>query len=149
MTGEQNPTNTENCIFDADTDDLDAVLAQLTTEQLRFVVARQECATDREAARKIKVSESTVYRWPEVVKQAVTLMAQDGLKTALHIRRKNLAKAMLVKVKGLDSEDERIRQAASTEIIEWEMGKAEQTVKGDVAGVLVLAIGGVDPDEDI
>jgi len=97
----------------------------------------------------IKVSESTVYRWPDVVKQAVALMAADGLKTAMHIRRKHLAKAMLVKVRGLDSDDERIRQSSATEIIEWEMGKAAQPLTGENGGPLIVAIGGIDPDEDI
>lgn len=139
----------ENCTSEPSGDELESVLEQLTTDQIRFVVARQECATDREAARMIKVSESTVYRWPDVVKRAVALMAADGLKTAMHIRRKHLAKAMLVKVRGLDSDDERIRQSSATEIIEWEMGRANQPVSGDVAGAIIVAIGGIDPDEDI
>lgn len=88
----------------------------------------------------IKVSESTVYRWPDVVKRAVMLMAQDGLKTAMYIRRKSLAKAMLVKVKGLDSGDERIRQGAATEIIEWETGKANQPITGKDGGPVTMRV---------
>ena len=34
---------------------------------------------------------------------------------------------MAVKVAGLDSENERVRQDAATELIEWELGKAKQT----------------------
>jgi hypothetical protein len=147
MTGDAMTTIAEKCTSEPIGDELDAILAQLTTDQLRFVVARQECATDRDAARMIKMSESTVYRWPDIVKRAVDLMAHDGIKTALHIRRKSVAKAMLVKVKGLDSGDERVRQSAATEIIEWEMGKAEQPVSS--SGTLILAIGGIDPSEDI
>ena len=139
----------ENCTFEPSGDELESVLEQLTTDQIRFVVARQECATDREAARMIKVSESTVYRWPDVVKRAVTLMAQDGLKTAMYIRRKSLAKAMLVKVKGLDSNDERIRQGAATEIIEWETGKANQPITGKDGGPVTMRVvyGDDGPDD--
>jgi len=103
------------------------VLARLTLDQIRFVVARQECATAREAAKMVHLSESTVYRWGEDVETALRLMAQDGLVTALHLRRRNLAKAMLVKVGGLDSADERTQQSVATEFIEWELGKATQT----------------------
>lgn len=59
-------------------------------------------------------------------------MALDGLVVARHIRRRNLAKAMMVKAAGLDAEDERIRQSVATELIEWEMGKATQ--KQEIAG---------------
>jgi len=61
-------------------------------------------------------------------------MASDGLIVAHHVRRRNLAKAMLVKVAGLDSDDERTRQNVSTEIIEWEMGRAQQTTKLEGTG---------------
>ena len=113
-------------------DTLETVLAQLSTDQIRFVVARSECATDKEAARAVGIRADTVYHWPAIVRDAVRLMAEDGLQTALHVRRRNLAKAMLVKVAGLDSEDERIKQATATEIIEWELGKATQ--KQEVSG---------------
>jgi hypothetical protein len=136
MAVEPRRRNAENCI----SDDLDAVLARLTLDQIRFVVARQECATDREAARMVGVSESTVYRWPDDVKEACRLMAGDGVTTALHLRRRSLAKAMAVKAKGLDSDDEKIRQGVATEIIEWELGKATQRNQNDNSGTLEIAL---------
>lgn len=114
---------------------LDTCLAQLSTDQLRFVIARQEFSTDKDAAESIDLGPTTVYHWPSVVKEAVRLMAADGLHVARHLRCKNLAKAMLVKVQGLDSDDEALRQRVATEIVEWEMGKAQEsldlTTKGD------------------
>lgn len=107
-------------------DELSSILDQLSTDQIRFVVARQECATDKEAAEAIGIKPDTVYHWPDAVKDAVRLMAHDGIIVARNVRRRNLAKAMLIKVAGLDSEDERMRQGVATEIIEWEMGKATQ-----------------------
>lgn len=109
-------------------DQLAAALAQLTTDQIRFVVARQECPTDKEAAEAIGLKPDTVYHWPDTVKEAVRLMASDGIVVAAHVRRRNLAKAMLTKVAGLDSIDEQVRQRVATEIIEWEMGRATQPV---------------------
>jgi len=117
-------TNAEN----RTSDELDAILDELTIDQIRFVIARQDCSTDREAAKMIGLSEGTVYRWGGEVKRAVQLMIHDGVITALKLRRRSLAKAMAVKVKGLDSKDARLQQNVSTEIIEWELGKAQQAV---------------------
>jgi len=116
-------------------EDLDRVLAQLTPDQIRFVVARQEHNTDKEAAESLELKPNTISYWKAKdvpIDRAVRLMALDGLVTALHVRKRNLAKAMLVKVGGLDSEDERTRQNVATEVIEWEMGKAMS--RTEVAG---------------
>ena len=119
---------------------LEEVLAQLSIDQIRFVIARQGCPSDKEAAEAVGIKPGTVYRWPDNVKDAVHLMAHDGLVAAYHIRRRNLAKAMLVKVDGLSINDESLRQRVATEIIEWEMGKAtqKQELSGPGAGEFVV-----------
>jgi hypothetical protein len=128
--------NTEN-----HTSELEALLAGMSTDQIRFVVARQHFATDKEAAEEVGLEPNSVYHWPnkEQINEAVRLMAYDGLIAAKHIRHRNLAKAMSVKVAGLDTEDERLRQNVATEIIEWEMGRATQRreVSGDSQGFIV------------
>jgi len=125
---EQSQEITEKSI----SEELQAALAQLSIDQIRFVVTRQGFSTDREAAESLGIKPDTVYHWPKIVKDAVHLMAHDGLIAAQHIRRSSLAKAMLVKVDGLDTNDESLRQKVATEIIEWEMGKATQ--KQEVTG---------------
>jgi len=67
-------------------------------------------------------------------------MAYDGVLTALEIRRRNLARAMAVKAAGLDSRDERIRQNAATEIIEWELGKANQKTESKNSGEVTVKV---------
>lgn len=119
---------------------LAAVLEQLSVDQIRFIVARQEFATDKEAAGAVDISAQTVYRWPAIVKEAARAMAVDGLVTAQHLRKRHLAKAMLVKTGGLDSESEIVRQKVSTEIIEGEMGKATQPVDAKHSGEIALSI---------
>lgn len=116
---------------------LSEIESQLTLTQLRFLVARVECKSDKEAAEMIGVTPAAVKSWnadgsKELIDEALKLMVHDGIVTALEIRRRNLARAMAVKASGLDSNDERIRQASATEIIEWELGKATQ--KQEVSG---------------
>ena len=123
---------------------LATILEQLTTDQVRFIVARQDCSTDKQAADEIGISVETVYHWAPIVKEAVRLMALDGLIVAQHIRRRALAKAMLVKAGGLDSIREGIQQRVATEIIEWEMGKAAQPVEGNI---IVEYTGNINPEE--
>lgn len=113
---------------------LSDVLKTLSPNQVRFVVARQDYLSDKEAAEAVGLKPDTVYRWNGNVKRAVQLFAEDIMSGAAAIRRKNLAKAMMVKAAGLDSNDESIRQKAATEIIEWEMGKPSQRVQSEVSG---------------
>lgn len=105
------------------------ILGHLSVDQIRFVVARQDCATDKLAAEAIGFTPNTIAKWKHAgvpVALAVRLMVEDGLVVAQTIRRKALAKAMLIKTAGLDDENPRIAQSVATEIIEWEMGKATQ-----------------------
>lgn len=137
---------TEQTVQNGISEALDEVLSRLTIDQIRYVVARQQCATDAEAARAIGRGKRTVYNWGDDVRLAVRLMAQDGMATALHIRRKHLAEAMLVKTDGLKSDEERIRQGVATELIEWEMGKATQRNEVEQSGELVVRVEYVKQD---
>jgi len=96
---------------------------------MRFVVARQEYSSDKDSAEAIRVSPRTVKAWKAdgaPIDEAVRLMAADGLVMAGKLRRRSLARAMAIKVAGLNSDKEQTRQSVATEIIEWEMGKATQ-----------------------
>ena len=109
--------------------DLTDVLDVLTPDQIRFVVARLDFNTDKEAAEYIELKPGRIYHWKArgvPIDEAVKLMELDGAITALYLRRRSLAKAMLVKTAGLDLKDDALRQRVATEIIEWEMGKATQ-----------------------
>ncbi len=118
------------------------MLSELSADQLRFVVARQEAPTDKEAAEAIGLSPRRVTFWKSEqrapIDEAVRLMAHDGLIMARTLRRRALAKAMAVKVRGLDLDDDRLRQHVATEIVEWELGKAtqRQDVRGSVRFVI-------------
>ena len=129
----------DQSIPETDQTRLEELLQQLSQKQIEYVIARLDCDTDKEAAAKVRLTDSAVKRWntdgkKRLVDEAVKLMHVDGVITALHLRRRNLARAMAVKVAGLESRDERVRQSCATELIEWQLGKAEQTnrVEGKV-----------------
>lgn len=108
---------------------LSDILPRLSKDQLRFVVAMQELPSKGEAAESIGLKPDTVYRWPRVVNKAIKLIALDITESAKIMRKQSLAKAMAVKLAALDSDDEKVRQAAASEIIEWELGKAKQALE--------------------
>lgn len=110
------------------------IFSQLSKDQLRFIVAMQENNTKKEAAEKLKIPVQTVYNWPSVVDEAIKLLALDITQSAREMRKKALAKAIAVQVAGLDSDDERVRQAAAKEIIEAELGKAKQAIDVTTGG---------------
>jgi len=126
---------------------LSEALAQLSPDQLRFVALMQEYKSKKDAADALHLNIDTVYHWPKVVDEALRLTELDAVTAARTLRKQSLFKAMMVKRAGLDSDDERIRQGTATEIIEGELGKAEQPIKGDVAGVLVIELGGVSEED--
>ena len=112
-----------------DVDRLAEIIGGLTTNQIRFIVARYGTGTDKGAAESIQISPSTVSNWKYdgvPIDEAVCLMSLDGIVVAKEILRRNLAKAAAVKVAGLDSNDERIRQGTSSEILDRELGRAVQ-----------------------
>lgn len=108
---------------------LQTILAQLTKDQLRLVVALQEYPSKDAAAKAIGVKVATVYNWDSaLIDEAARLMALDVVQASQDLRKRNLVKAMGVKAAGLDSKNEIVRQKAATEIIEWELGKAKEHV---------------------
>lgn len=120
------------------------ILAQLTKNQVRLVVALQEYPSTDEAAKAIRLSPKTVYNWkPEdrqLIEEAAQIMSVNVLEAALEIRRHNLVKAMAVKSAGLDSTSEVIRQKAASEIIEWELGKPNQPISGKDGSPIVIEV---------
>ena len=120
---------------------LDEVLLSLTPDQLRFVVEMPNHKTKKSCAIALGLSVNSAYNFPDSVDKAIELMARNVIEGALAIRKRNLAKAMMVKMAGLDLDDNALRQRVATEIIEWETGKAMQktdiTSGGDKIQVMV------------
>lgn len=146
MSNQTQPNETEN------SSNLTNILKRLNVVQIRFCIARCETKTDKEAAEVIGVTPGVVKGWnddgsKQLVDEAVRLMVYDGVITAQELRRRNLAKAMAIKVAGLDSVDEKTRQSVATEIIEWETGKATQPTDNKHSGDLNIVVTLKEQDE--
>jgi vacuolar-type H+-ATPase subunit H len=112
----------------------------LNHNQRRFVVEMTQCSTKKEAAEVVGIDPRTVYNWPSIVDEAVDLLLADARTAAVEMLTQALTRAVMIKIAGLDSGDEKIRQAAASEIIDRGLGKATQHLEhsGDAATFRVV-----------
>ena len=99
---------------------------ELTRNQRRFAVAMQEHPTKKDAAISIGLEPDTVYRWNGIVDDVVELLSNDVAAAAYSILESYGTKAAMIKVGGLDSDTEKVRQDSSSEILDRIMGRPTQ-----------------------
>lgn len=108
--------------------DLRAILDTLETAHLEYVIARSRTTTDAAAYGEIGVAKSTFYTWENrenLNALADQLKRQRALKAML-LLEESAEHAAQVKVGGLDSADEKIKQGVATEILDRTIGKPIQ-----------------------
>ena len=118
--------------------ELESICHRLTVDQLRFVTARFNHSTDKDAALEVGISPDTVTYWKRSgvpIDEAVKLLAFDGVIMAREILRRSVAEAAAIKRAGLQSDDEKIRQSASSEILDRELGKPTQRQELEISGL--------------
>jgi hypothetical protein len=125
------------------------LFAELHDNHWRFItmMISNPGMTKGEAAQAIGVTADTVYRYPDVVDEALRIARENIHRAAIAMRQKVLMKALQVKIDLLDSKDEAIRSKAASEIIEWELGKATARTElsaGEGTGIMFVW---VDADE--
>lgn len=108
---------------------INQLLENATPEQVKWVLARLVKKTDAEAAKEIGMHPSTVCRWPNKadLDKAVMLYLRQPIDAALNILREAAVDAAVLKVEGLKSKKETIRQSVATEILDRNIGKPKQT----------------------
>lgn len=115
----------ENLTFEAE---FSQIWQQLTHNQRRFVVQMLECKTKKEAAEIVGLDPRTVYSWSSVIDDAITLLSENVKDSAVSILAGAAAKAAMIKQTGLDSDDEGMRQAIASEILDRIIGKAQASL---------------------
>lgn len=121
----------------------------LTRGQRNYVVARAAAKSKKAAADAVGIKADTAYGWGDIVEEAADIIRADMVGSALAMRKEALAKAMLVKIGCLDSDNEALAQKAASELIEWELGRATQTqeITGKGGAPLPIAIVKMNLDE--
>jgi len=127
-------------------DDLRADLDQLEDLRLAYVMARSRVNSDAQGYRDAGISKASFYLWSSEEREKLNDIAQK-LKRETAIRAQMVLQdaaeqAAKVKVDGLKARDERVKQAASSDILDRVIGKPTASVEltgkgGDALKVLV------------
>lgn len=117
-------------------DSLRKELDSLEDNRLAYVMARAMSTSDRQGYLDAGIAKNTYYSWPSEEREKLNNLAQrfkrETVARALMVLQDAAAEAAEVKVSGLKSRDERVKQAAATEIIDRAIGKSEQPVSGEL-----------------
>ena len=116
-------------------DELQAILDKLEDRELDYVLERSKVSKDSEAFRAMGISPSTFYGWDKERREYLAETAQR-LKRANAVRatmvlQGAVEKAAQVKVSGLESRKDNVKQGAATEILDRMLGKPTQRQEVD------------------
>jgi len=108
----------------------DAAWESLTQKQKRFVMARQEHATKKEAAEAVGVAPRTTYSWPKEVDWCADKLIDHQL-DAVRADLRKIARESMNELSDLasKSDDDRVRLQAIKYAIDQAIGKAKQTAE--------------------
>jgi hypothetical protein len=113
-------------------DDLQTVLTNLEDNRLDYVRARSLVNSDAEGYRNAGIAKALFYRWPAEEREKLNELAQQlkraTVARAIMVIQEAAEEAARVKVAGLKSRDERLKQHAATEILDRNMGKPKQGI---------------------
>ena len=125
-------------------DDLQTVLSQLEDQRLDYVRARSLVNSDAQGYKDAGIAKALFYRWPPEERERLNELAQQ-------LKRATVARALMalqdaaeeaarVKIAGLKSRDERVKQAAATEILDRNIGKPSQGIDVTSGGEVIRVV---------
>lgn len=126
--------------------DLRTELDKLTDQRLDYVLARSRVNTDSHAIREAGMSRSTFYAWSLEEREHLNELAQrvkrEAALRAMMVIQDAAEAAAQVKVSGLRSKNEHVKQDAATEILDRTVGKAvnKTEVSGSGGSDLIVRI---------
>jgi hypothetical protein len=126
-------------------DSLQTELDKLSDQRLDYVMARSRVNSDSRGHKDAGVSHASFYLWPANEREHLNALAQrvkrENAFRAMRILQEAVEEAAKVKVSGLKSRDERVKQGVATEIIDRIAGKAPDKVELTVDRILVTLVG--------
>jgi hypothetical protein len=120
-------------------------LDELTDQRLDYVLARSRVNSDSQALRDAGMSRSTFYGWTLDERERLNELAQrvkrEAALRAMMVIQDAAEAAAQVKVGGLKSKNEHIKQDVATEILDRIVGKAlnKTEVSGKDGGAIVVS----------
>lgn len=109
-------------------DDLRTVLDGLQDKQLAYVLSRAKSVSTAEALRNAGLGKNVYYKWTEEerdhLEEVAYRLQREQAVQAILVLQDATKQAAEVKVSGLKSRDERIKQNVATEILDRTVGKA-------------------------
>lgn len=113
-------------------DNLRTELDQLEDARLAYVLARSKVNSDRQGYMDAGIAKASFYTWTSDEREKLNNLAQqlkrETATRAIMVLQDATEDAALVKAAGLKSRDERVKQAAATEILDRTIGKTTTTV---------------------
>lgn len=111
-------------------------LPVLTELQWRFVAARLQTKTDRQAAAEVGIDPATVSRWPNrrAIKELILLLRQDAAAGAVALLEQRSLNAAMTIVASMDSPDPAVRLRAAQDVLDRTLGKALQ--RSEMSGAI-------------
>ncbi len=123
-------------------DNLRAELEQLEDNRLAYVVARSKVNSDRQGYLDAGIAKASFYTWSTEERKKLNDIAQrlkrETATRALMILQDAAEQAAIVKTKGLENRDERIKQAAATEILDRTIGKTKDRIDVTSGGEKII-----------
>jgi len=136
--------------------DLRAELDKLEDARLNYVMARARVNSDAQGYKNAGIPITSFYTWPAEERERLNNLAQrvkrEAAMRALMVLQDAAEEAARVKAAGLRSRDERIKQSASSDILDRTIGKPTAPVEisgqgGDPLQVVVEYANQTNPTE--
>ena len=125
-------------------DDLRTILDQLSDQRLDYVMARSRVNSDAAGMKDAGLSRATFYGWPTEERERLNELAQrvkrEVALRATMILQGAAEEAAQVKITGLRSRNEHVKQDVATEILDRIIGKAanKTEITGKDGGAIVI-----------
>jgi hypothetical protein len=92
----------------------------------RYAVARLEYSQKKEAAVSVGITAETVYRWPDFVEEAVAYLLLEARNSAMDILESGVVRAAMLKLEGMEVDDDDLQQKIASEVLDRVLGRATQ-----------------------
>lgn len=135
-------------------DNIQAELDKLEDNRLDYVMARAVVNSDADGYKTAGIPKATFYTWPAEERARLNNLAQrfkrETASRALKVLRDATVEAAEVKVAGLKSRDERVKQSTATEILDRTVGRvpAEVDLKATITAQIIKGASYADLQPD-